>query len=307
MSVDDSVVSRVREKVNLPAGAGGPSDQNIRDGIDGFAREFNYWYIRVLKKALPKFKQLIVDRINPIVRGMELEGLSAQAASERLVHDYAQRNFVTAGGWALEQLAIAGSPRLHKSSASGIDAEWHETGAVPVSHLYVIKSGTVTRNSDILAALKTNGKDAHKRLIQSNKKAVVRVYYAITSGAKTSTYHDGVYRPSSAEFWAQIFDLENDPTLAVDLALAMAQEAAQVVRSELGEREALEALQYAVCSYIAMREDPDLVDWEFLAQTNMRGDVNLKEEGKMRLARARSATQEAGYNWKPVIDGPLPE
>lgn len=197
---DAEIVAHVRERADLLATDGGPSDQNIVDGVRGFAREFRYWYTRVLDEALPKYQSIIIDRINPMIRGMQLEGLPADQATARLVADYAHRNYVTAGGWALEQLAIASSPRLRKSSAAGIDAEWYEAGPPPVVNLYVIKSGKVTRNSDILKTLKTHGQDAQKRLLQTDKRAIVRVFYVILAGQRSTNFHDGVYRPSSAEF-----------------------------------------------------------------------------------------------------------
>lgn len=139
-------------------------------GVRGFAREFTYWDDRVLEEALPKYRTLIIDRINPMIRSMELIGQTVEDSAAALVGDYARRNYVTAGGWALEQLAIASSPVLGKSSAPGIDAEWREAGPPPVAHLYVIKSGLVTRNSDILKALKANGAEAQKRLLQTDKR-----------------------------------------------------------------------------------------------------------------------------------------
>jgi hypothetical protein len=135
---DDDIVRAIREAIGI-------SDQRYPDaqiiaGVRGFAREFHYWYDRVLTRAVPKYRSLIVDRINPLVRGMEFDGMGAHEVSTRLVQDYARRNFVTAGGWALEQLAIAGSPTLTKSAAAGIDAEKHEMLSAPVTTLYVSKA-----------------------------------------------------------------------------------------------------------------------------------------------------------------------
>ncbi|TDZ79111.1 hypothetical protein DE4585_02846 [Mycobacteroides salmoniphilum] len=292
---DEEIAANVRARSGLSASAG-PSDQQIVDGVRGFAREFQYWYNRVLAEAVPKYQNIIIDRINPMIRGMQLEGLDTKAVASRLVADYAHRNYVTAGGWALEQLAIAASPRLQKSTAVGIDAEWHEPGPPPVAHLYVIKSGTVTRNSDILKALKTHGQDAQKRLLQTNKKAIVRVYYVVTAGQRSSTFHDGVYRPSSAEFWAQTFDLEDDEEQAIDLALAMAQEAGSLLRG-ISDDAPLRALEAAVAAYIATEDDSSIVDWEFLAKRNMIDDEDVKAEAKTRHDRARKAAADAGYEW----------
>lgn len=292
---DQELIDRVRLRADLDASIG-PSDAEIVAGVRGFAREFRYWYNRVLEEAVPKYERLIIDRINPMIRGMQLEGLAANEVAVRLVADYAHRNYVTAGGWALEQLAIAASPRLRKSAAAGIDAEWHESGRSPVTNLYVIKSGTVTRNSDILKALKTHGQEAQKRLLQTDKKAIVRVFYIVTAGQRSSTFHDGVYRPSSAEFWAQAFALDDNEAQAIDLALAMAQEAGLLLRNIADDR-ALRALEAATAAYIADANDASLVDWEFLAKRNMIDDPTVKAEGKARHEQARRAAEGVGYTW----------
>lgn len=292
---DEEIVAQVRERSGLKESDGGPSDALIVSGVRGFATAFRYWYTRVLEEAVPKYERLIIDRINPMIRGMQLEGLPADQVAKRLLADWAHRNYVTAGGWALEQLAIAASPRLQKSAATGIDAEWHETGSPLVVNLYVIKSGTVTRNSDILKALKSHGQDAHKRLLQTDKKAIVRVHYIVTVGQRSSTFHDGVYRPSSAEFWAQAFSLD-DKKLASDLALAMAQEAGRLLRRSSGEA-ALLAMEAAVAAYIATEDDPTVVDWEFLAQRSMIDSDEMRSQAKARHKRAVQAASGTGFIW----------
>ena len=162
-------------------------------------------------------------------------------------------------------------------------------------NLYVIKSGTVTRNSDILKALKTHGQEAQKRLLQTDKRAIVRVYYIVTAGQKSSTFHDGVHRPSSAEFWAQTFAID-DEKQAIDLALAMAQEAGTLL-SRFANEDALRALETAVAAFIASADDPTAVDWEFLAERNMIGSDEVRADSKLRHARAQQAAKIAGYHW----------
>jgi hypothetical protein len=293
---DAEIVKNVRERAGLAEADGGPSDEQIAQGVRGFADAFRYWYNRVLDEVLPKYESKIIDRVNPMIRGMQLEGLPADEVARRLVGDYAHRNYVTAGGWALEKLAIDGSPRLRKSTATGIDAEWYESESPPVVNLYVIKSGTVTRNSDILAQLKSHGQEAQKRMMQTDKKAVVRTQYIVTAGNRSSTFHAGVYRPSSAEFWAQTFDLEDDEETAIDLALAMAQEAGSLLPDPTDD-DAVRALEAAVAAFIAAEADPTVVDWEFLAQRNMIGGAAQKAESKKRHKRAVQAVKDAGYAW----------
>jgi hypothetical protein len=85
------------------------------------------------------------------------------------VEDYNSRNFVTAGGWAIEGLASNLNQTFQKSAAKGIDLQRSDP-ATNEHHLYVIKSGMVTRNSDIVGALKRHSRDAEKllaRIIQT--------------------------------------------------------------------------------------------------------------------------------------------
>lgn len=294
---DAELVARVRDRADLPHGERGPTDEDIARGVRGFVRQFAYWYNRVLDDALREYESRIIGRINPMIRGMELEGLDSTEAARRLVADYAHRNYVTAGGWALEQLAIDGSPRLRKSTATGIDAEWEEPGPPKVVHLYVLKSGVVTRNSDILAQLKAHGSHAQKLLMQTDRNSFVRVHYVQMTGQRSSSFHDGVHRPSSAEFWAQAFGLEGDERKAIDLAVAMAQEAGGLLRS-LSDR-GMHAIELAVAAYIASKDDAMEVDWEFLAQRNMIKSSSFKSEGERRVRAARRAVENAGYSWPP--------
>ncbi len=57
-----------------------------------------------------------------------------------------------------------------------------------------------------------------------------------------------------------------------------------------------------MASYIAMREDPDLVDWEYLAQANMRGGEAFKASDKQRLEQAKETVEAAGFEWKPKLE-----
>jgi hypothetical protein len=92
---DTEIARNVRLRSGLDASATGPSDVEIVNGVRGFAREFRYWYNRVLDEAVPKYQTLIIDRINPMIRSMQLEGLTARDVAIRLVADYAHRNYVT--------------------------------------------------------------------------------------------------------------------------------------------------------------------------------------------------------------------
>ena len=290
MPVDDpdAVIQRIREAAGLEHG--GPDDDHLLAGVVGFAEAFNYWYIRVIREAVPQYRNLVIKRINPFIRRIELEGLAAEQAAERLVGDYNARIFVTAGGWALEELAVSASMRAQKSGAEGIDAQRFDAKTGDY-HLYVIKSGLVTRNSDIVNALKRNARQAEKLLRQGRSTGTIHMNYVVAAGKTTTSFEDGVRRPSSGEFWSEMLDLPEDD--AIELALAMAGEAGRLVRSDASEH--LAALRLVVADYIASREDDAQVDWVFLAERNMRGGGAWRSRDKDRHGRAMERLAASGY------------
>lgn len=254
---------------------------------------FDYWYIRFLEeKAIPQYRTNIIARINPFIRRIDCDGLSASETAERIVDIYSERNFVTAGGWALEALARRASPDAQKSPAEGVDLQRYD-GVTDSYNLYVIKSGPITRNSDIINALKQNAREAQSRLRQEHGEGSVTANYAVAFGALKTTDKDGVRRPSSAQFWAEILgDLAEED--AIEMALAMVAEAATIMRhSEASSH--LEALKLLVADYIAKRDDESVVDWEFIAKRNMRDKKLWKKEDEERHAQATSRLKESGY------------
>ncbi|WP_161595000.1 PmeII family type II restriction endonuclease [Micromonospora sp. FIMYZ51] len=289
------IVAAVRELAGVPTGTG-PDDAHLVAGVRGFAEAFHYWYTRVIRESVPDYRNLIIKRINPFIRRIQLDGLAAPDAARRLVEDYDSRNFVTAGGWALEALASDGSPDAQKSAAEGIDLQRFDplTGD---HHLYVLKSGLVTRNSDIVKALKRNSRQAEKLLRQGRSTGAVHANWAVVAGKTSSTYEDGVNRPSSAEFWGEVFGL--DEVQAVDLALAMAAVAGQMIKNDASQH--LQALQLLVGDYIADRSENLIVDWEFLARRNMQTPDNWRAEDKARHVRALKRLAATGYVLTPKI------
>lgn len=271
----------------------GPSDELIVAGVRGFVEAFDYWYIRVIRKAVPAYRNLIIKRINPFIRRIELEGCSSEAAAAKLVEDYNSRNFVTAGGWALEEMAVAASPVAQKGSAVGIDIQRFQPdrGAY---HLYVLKSGLVTRNSDILKALKRNARLAEKILLQGRSTGHVHANYAIAAGKTSSTFEDGIRRPSSAEFWGEMMDLE--PREGVELAFAMAAEAGRLVRRDASTH--IDAMKLLVREYLRSADDPDAVDWDFIRLRNMQAKEVWAPEDRRRHKDALSVLKSIGYNIK---------
>jgi Mn-dependent DtxR family transcriptional regulator len=281
------VVSRVRELSQVPAERG-PDDDHVWAGVQGFVAQFDYWYVRVMREAVSGYRSLIIERTNPFIRRMELRGMSPEDVAARLVEDYEQRNFVTAGGWALEEMAIAASPDAHKSAARGIDMERIEDGD---HHLYVLKSGPVTRNSDIINALKQHSKQAEKLLRQQRQGGEVKAKYAVMSGKGTTTFHDSVWRLSSEDFWSEALGLEAEE--AVELAMAMASVASALVLRDVSEY--VHGLGVLVAEYIRDPDNPEQVDWEFIKTRTLRNKEHWAKEDKRRHAAAVAALEDHPY------------
>lgn len=265
--------------------------QRQQGQVRGFVEAFDYWYIRVMRKAVSKYRNLIIGRVNPMIRRVEFETLAPNDTAFRLVSDYNNRNFVTAGGWALEALAIRICAQGQKSPTAGIDVQRYDpkTGDY---HLYVIKSGPVTRNSDILASLKRHARRAEQAIRQSKSKGAVHAYYAIASGKTTTSFEDGIFRPSSAEFWSQMTGL--DEREAVALVLAVSQVAGSMVRSDASAH--VQALQAVVASYIAKRDGINEVDWDFLAKRNTQAKPEWQVGDLVRHKEAQAVLARLGYS-----------
>ena len=290
-----AVIATVR-RLSGVSSSQGPDDNRLFQAVEAFVEAFDFWYIRVMREAVPNYRKLIVMRINPFVRRMECDGMNVTETSWQLVEDYNSRNFVTAGGWAIEALASSGRPEVHKSGIAGIDIDRLDP-ATGEYHMYVLKSGLVTRNSDIVNALKRNARAAEKQLRQSRQTKGVRANYAIAAGRTSSTFEDGVWRPSSGEFWGEMLDLpEGD---AVELALAIAAAAGGLVRRDADEH--IEALKLVVGDYIATRSDDTVVDWEFIAKRNMQKTATWRPEDKVRHERAMTALAASGYVIQPKV------
>lgn len=268
----------------------GPSDAAIAEALEGFAGQFDYWFDRVIANAVKQYRKLIIKRINPFVRGIEYQGMDANQVGGELVRDYVNRNFVTAGGWAIERMAIALGSNNAKAAATGIDL--HRIDPVTGNHsLYIIKSGAVTRNSDILKALKTHAASAQRLLQQGGNKVAVFANYAVAAGATTSTIHDNIYRPSSAAFWAEITDLGEDK--AIRLAYEISREAANIIRREAAPH--IRAMSFLVSRYIGQEADPNLVDWDFLFDRTTKTKEYWSAPDKARHASAWRMLLETGY------------
>jgi hypothetical protein len=285
---DKKIIASVRSLSGVAADAGGPTDADIVKAVKEVSNAFHYWYTRVIKEAVDKYRTLIVRRINPYIRRMQLEALSLDEVAKALVRDWEARNFVTAGGWALEALAIALVQGGRKSLVEGVDLERLEENDV---HLYVLKSGTVTRNSDILKVLKIQFRRAEK-LHYQNKSGTGRVvgnYVQMTGATNPTRVEDGIRRPSSAAFWSEITGLP--PKNAVDLTLAIVAEVSRIQRPDTLVH--LDALESVVREYI---RDGDNVDWDFIAHTNMTEDIgSWRQRDSERNARARAVLQAKGY------------
>jgi hypothetical protein len=287
-----SEVAQVRANAGLGAGEG-PNDAAIEAAIEGFAEQLTYWFTRVIAGSVGKYRIVIVRRINTFVRPLEFNGLSAEECATRLVSDYVNRNFVTAGGWAIEKMAIAIGSGGSKAAARGIDLE--RIDAQGNHHLYVIKSGKVTRNSDILARLKQHARDAEKLLKQGGAKISVFPNYVVAAGATNTTFEDGIYRPSSGMFWSEITGLPEPKAIALVLAVAKAS-GLRVARNTDAHITALKTLVHA---YIQVPDDPKTVDWPFIFKVTMTEKKSWDAEDKARHKRAMAALHATGYKITP--------
>lgn len=251
-----------------------------------------------MANAVHDYRKLIIARINPFVRHVEFQGQSAGAVAERLVLDYANRNFVTAGGWAIEKMAIALGSSNAKAAAEGIDLHRidSQTGD---QHLYVIKSGTVTRNSDILKALKNHAQRAEKLINQGGGKNRVFANYAVATCATSSTYHEHIYRPSSGRFWSEISDLE--PSKALDLVREIARAAGRVIKMD--SKPHIDALTLLTLRYIETTPGSNEVDWAFIFDRNMREKPTWADDDAARHKRAREALKITGYAISKRVKG----
>lgn len=287
---DAAIVANVRRLSGIAAAAIGPSDLHVLAAVQGFVEQFDFWYTRVMRDAVPDYRGLIIKRINPFIRRIECDGLTAEQTARKLVEDYNARNFVTAGGWALEKLAVNIGPNNQKSASEGIDVQRIDPKSGDY-HLYVLKSGLVTRNSDIMGALKRNSRQAEKLLRQGGGQTTVHAHYAILAGKTKSSFEDGINRPSSGEFWSHMTGLPDRQ--AIDLVLAVAAEAGRLVRRDASEH--IDAMKILVADYVAMRSDRSVVDWEFIARRNMEVATAWTAEDKDRHRQALAALAARGY------------
>lgn len=281
--------SAIRLSAGINTGDG-PDDEHIGAAVAAFVETFDFRYIKVCRESVRKYRAVIIGRINPLLRRFQLEGLSATEMSDRLVSDWAARNFVTAGGFAIEALGIALSD-ARKSATKGVDLEWFD----PVTNtyrLYVFKSGPVTRNSDILEALKRNTRQAESTLRADRSVLGVTANYAIASGGTSpTTFKDGVQRPSSEDLWSELTGLP--PEQAVGLVLSLAAEAGALVRHDA--EGPLRALRVVVCEYIATAGSND-VDWGWIETRTMREKAVWKDGDRTRHKAAIEALAAAGLD-----------
>ena len=116
MSDAAQIVNNVRRESRIPPGYG-PSDALIVAAVNAYVEKFDFWYIRVMKGAVPKYRSVIIQRINPLISRVRYEGLDCRSFAGRLVNDYNTRNIVTAGGWAIEVLPPSLNYAYYKSTA----------------------------------------------------------------------------------------------------------------------------------------------------------------------------------------------
>lgn len=274
---------KIRASVGLAKGVG-PSPDRIQAAVQTYVEQFDFWYTKQWTSILDDYVERVVRRSNPYVRRTQHGDCTPTELAEALVSDWDSRNFVTAGGQALEAMAIAIGEHCKKAAAEGVDIERREPSDPSTVHLYVVKSGAVTRNTDIVGKMKQNLRAAAKRLKQNHDIKNVHLNYATCVGTTNSTDADGVLRPSSARFWSEITGV--DEAQAMSLVWAVTGAAASSVTRPVKNRAALIA---QVAAYIETTESSKQLDWGFLVQTVSEPVATYRAEHQRRdgVARAR--------------------
>lgn len=272
---------QIRATVGL-ARATGPSARKIQRALQTYVEQFDFWYTAQWTTILGNYVERVVRRINPYVRRAQHGDCTPEELATALVADWDSRNFVTAGGQALEAMAIDLGKDCEKAGAEGVDIERRPPRDPATVHLYVVKSGAVTRNTDIVGKMKQNLRAAARRLQQNPGVRNVVLNYATCVGTTNSTNADGVLRPSSARFWSEIMDVPEDKAMALVWAVTNAA-AAVITRPEVNRR----ALVTQVAAYIANPRSPTRIDWEFLVKTVSKPPRSYRAEHGQRDTEAR--------------------
>lgn len=265
----------------------GPSPARIQRAVSVYVQQFDWWYGKQLRQIMDSYVEKIVRRINPYVRRAQLGDCTATDLAEAAIASWESRNFATAGGNALEALAIAIGPNCQKAVGTGLDIQRVSPEDLETLSLYVLKSGAITRNSDILAKMKQNVRKAEQLARQHPGTKVVRLNYAIAAGTFTNTFSDGVHRPSSPQFWSEIMELQQDK--AIRLLWLVTDEAAKHIRSIERNRKSLVA---KVAAYLAKEGTTDEADWDFLLKVANHPWRTYKAEHERRKRRAEDAGRE---------------
>lgn len=273
----------IRTKAGLGPGEG-PDAAQIKAAVELYVGQYDAWYGKQWQQILKLYHSRIIRRINPFVRRAQHGDCSARELAEAVVADWDSRNFVTAGGQALEALAIAIGPHCQKAIAEGVDIQRADPADPATFHLYTVKSGAVTRNTDIVSKMKTNLRKAAMLAKQNPAIKNVRLNYATCVGTVNSTDADGILRPSSARFWAEVTDLPEDK--AVRLLTVITSEAARWIQWPVANREALMA---KVAVYIDELPSTGRPDWEYLVRCVTQPTKAYSAAHKKRHALAESA------------------
>jgi hypothetical protein len=260
----------------------GPSPERIQAAVQVYVSQFDFWYTKQWTSILDDYVERMVRRANPYVRRTQHGDCSPTDFAEALVSDWDSRNFVTAGGQALEAMAIAIGEHCKKAAAEGVDIERRVPADPSTVHLYVVKSGAVTRNTDIVGSMKKNLRAAGKRLMQNHGIKNVVLNYATCVGTTNSTMADGVLRPSSARFWSEITDVGE--AQAMSLVWGVTEAAASSVSRPTKNRAALVA---QVASYVEDQADKRRMDWAFLVKTVSEPTASYRAEHERRDKAAR--------------------
>ena len=115
--------------------------------------------------------------------------------------------------------------------------------------------------------------------------------YIVAAGKNTSTFKDSVHRPSSAEFWAEVTELEEQR--AVNLVVAITNEAGRLVQSDASEY--IHALRTLLATYLAEPTDSTRIDWAYLKRRLFSQRPSWAAEDKLRHQAALAALKTTGF------------
>ena len=260
------------KEAGIPEGQG-PTPELVQAGIAAYVHQFEFWYTKQWDTIISNYFARLIKRANPFVRRAQHGDATPMDLATALVADWDSRNFVTAGGQALEALAISIGKNCQKAIAEGVDIQRVIPTDSTKMFLYTVKSGAITRNTDIVSKMKTNLRKAERLAKQNPNITQVELNYATCVGTPSTTVADGIRRPSSACFWSEIMELSEDS--AIKLLWAVTETASGMIALPDENRK---VLIKRVATYLESSDFPSRTDWAYLIKAVTLPSTQIKAE-----------------------------